>query len=437
MLKAGLLGGKLGHSLSPQIHEAYGRFTGQEIRYALHETDLPGLETLLTRLREDGYTGVNVTIPYKKAIIPLLDEISPEAATIGAVNTVCFRQGRSVGYNTDYFGLKSLLESSNIGLRGQSVAILGGGGAARCAFALAHDLGAKQVAVISRDPKNSDPALKAVGYDALDEMDAIGVLVNTTPAGMQPDIDSCPVGNDIIQKCGAIADLIYNPPETLLLQKAGTLKKRCAGGLWMLCAQAVKAEEIWTGKPFDETVCGRIHAMTAEMLRTNIALIGMPGSGKSALGRRLAEKLGMSFMDTDAEIEQRHGVIKDIFAAQGEAAFRAMELEAAQHAARRVHAVISTGGGVVQTAAAMQTLKTSGIAVYIDRPLALLLHETETAHRPLLSGGREALIGLYDKRRALYEEYADIRVINGADLESCVDAVIKMLEEYKNETAGY
>lgn len=437
MIKAGLIGGKLGHSISPQIHEAYGKLTGQDIRYVLHETDTQGMADQLAHLDAEGYAGVNVTIPHKKAVIPLLDEVSPEAAVIGAVNTVRFEQGRRIGYNTDYFGLKWLLACNGIELRGRSVVILGSGGAARCAHALAIDLGAEQVIVISRYIRKADLALNAAGYDILDTLSYIDVLINTTPAGMHPDVDACPVSESVIQKSGAVVDLIYNPPETQLLQKVAMLGKRCAGGLMMLCAQAVMAEEVWTGVPFDEKVCEIIYNRMAADMRTNVVLIGMPGSGKSSIGRQLAERLGMSFVDTDEIIEAQHGVIKDIFASQGEPVFRAMELEAAQYAARRANTVISTGGGIVQTHTATNTLKTSGITVYVDRPLALLLAETETEHRPLLAGGREALSGLYDKRRALYEGYADIRVINHANLESCVDTIIKMLEEYKNEAAGH
>ena len=337
MVRAGLIGGKLGHSVSPQIHEAYGRLTGQDIRYKLHETDAQGLQALLAHLKSEGYAGVNVTIPHKKAILPLLDEISPEAAAIGAVNTVRFEQGRNIGYNTDYDGLKSLLKRSGISLNKENVMILGSGGAARCAHALARDSGVAQVIVVSRDPQKADPALDAVGYDVLDTLGRIGVLINTTPAGMHPDVDVCPVSDEVIQKCVAVVDIVYNPPETLLLQKAATLGKRCAGGLWMLCAQAVKAEEIWTGVPFDEAICESIYQRLSALMRTNLVLIGMPGSGKSAIGRRLAERLGMGVLDTDAAIEAEHGVIADIFASQGEAVFRAVwNYEAAQWAARQI-----------------------------------------------------------------------------------------------------
>ena len=431
MIQVGLIGGKLGHSVSPQIHETYGRLTGQDICYSLHETDAEGLPALLTRLQSEGYVGVNVTIPHKKAVIPLLDEISPEAAAIGAVNTIRFAGRRMTGHNTDYFGLQWMLRRAGIELSGQAVVILGSGGAARCAYALAQDSGAAGITVVSRSPQTADPALHAVGYDALETMGRIDVLINATPAGMQPDIDGCPVGEDMISRCGAVADIVYNPPGTLLLQRAAAMGARCAGGLPMLVAQAIMAEEIWTGTPFDETACETILAQMAVQMRTNVVLVGMPGSGKSAVGHRLAEMLGAGFLDTDALIEEQHGIIKDIFAAQGEAAFRQMELEAAQYAARRAHTVIATGGGIVQTPAAVRALKASGVVVYIDRPLELLLRDTKTAHRPLLAAGREALIGLYERRHALYENSADIIVKNDRNLVACVETITKKLEEHR------
>ncbi len=430
MMRAGLIGGRLGHSFSPQIHEAYGRLVGQDIRYTLHETDAHGLEALLAKLQSEGYAGVNVTMPHKKAVMPLLDEISPEAEAIGAVNTVRFEGTRRTGHNTDYFGLGWMLKRAGISLAGQSVVILGSGGAARCAAALAKDGGAR-VTVLSRNPQDADPALDAVGYDALDGLQSIGVLVNTTPAGMVPDIDGCPVTPDVLARCGAVADIVYNPPETRLVQRAAARGIRCAEGLPMLVAQALRAEQLWTGIPFGDAACEAVLETVRAGMRTNIVLTGMPGSGKSAVGRRLAEKLGMGFLDTDARVEAEHGVIADIFAVQGEAAFREMEREAAQYTARRANAVIATGGGIVQTAAAMRALKASGIIVYVDRPLELLLRDTETAHRPLLAGGREALVGLYEKRRALYEGSADIIVKNDKDVAHCVDAIIKALEEYR------
>lgn len=434
MIRAGLIGGRLSHSLSPQIHEEYWRLTGRRGHYRLLETPEDQLGPRLDALMAQGYMGVNVTIPHKSAVMRHLNSLSPEAAAIGAVNTVHFTGGRRVGHNTDYFGLKAMMERHGMALTQKSVAILGAGGAARCALCLARDEGAAEILVVSRRPDQAGKQLGAVGYGALDAAGAIDVLINTTPAGMYPDIEACPVSDAVIEKCAAVADLIYNPAKTMLLKKAAALGKAVAGGLWMLCAQALKAEEIWTGRAYDEALCANIFGMLGEPARrahagrTNIVLIGMPGSGKTTVGQMLAQRLSRAYCDTDTLIEAAHGRIADIFAKQGEAAFRAFELAAARQAAARARTVISTGGGVVLTPAAMEALRETGVVVYIDRPLELLLDEVETADRPLLADGRQRLTALFSQRSALYRQYADITVQNAADAQSCADDILEKIK---------
>ncbi len=434
MIKAGLIGDRLSHSLSPKIHEKYWHLTGRSGRYSLFETSKTELGARLSSLYKHGYVGVNVTIPHKTQIIRHLDLLSEEADAIGAVNTIHFCDGRRVGYNTDYFGLKYMLERNLMPLTNKLTVILGSGGAARCALRLAKDEGASRIMVISRDPSQADKKLAAAGYDALSSLDAIDVLINTTPAGMYPNTDECPIPDSVIAKCGAVADVIYNPARTVLLKKAAALGKACAGGLWMLCAQAVKSEEIWTGRPFSESICASIYAALSEPLpRTNVVLIGMPGSGKSTIGRILTKKRPFEYADTDAMIEEEHGSIQQIFDTQEEAEFRSIELTAARKAAAFRRTVIATGGGIVTTDAAMAALKQTGIVVYIDRPLELLLSEVDISNRPLLAGGRQRLISLYSQRHMLYQKYADITVQNLGNAEQCAAMVLKKLEDYKNE----
>ncbi len=432
MIKAGLIGGRLSHSISPQIHEKFWHLTGKLGRYSLLEMTERHLGERLGELQAQGYAGVNVTIPHKTAVMRYLDVLSPEADAIGAVNTVHFFSGKRIGHNTDYFGLKSLLEQNGFGLSGRCVVILGSGGAARCALSLAKDEQAAEVFVVSRSPEKADPKLGAVSYDVLENLDKIDVLINATPVGMSPNVDDCPASDKVIEKCGDVVDMVYNPERTVLLQKAAKMGKGIANGLWMLCAQALKAEEIWTGKEFDEDICRTIYnALKSPVPRTNVVLIGMPGSGKSTIGRSLAERLFMRFSDTDAMIEARHGLIQAIFDAQGEPAFRDMELQAARETANRQNTVISTGGGIVQTAPAMNALKETGLAVYIDRPLETLLAEVDISGRPLLAGGRQQLITLWGRRNALYQQYADLTVINNGSAQQCADEIIRKLEEMK------
>ena len=434
MKKTGLIGATLGHSLSPLIHERFYSVTGISGSYRLFETQKDQLGALLDRLESEGYDGVNVTIPYKKDVMCYLDGISEEAAAIGSVNTISFTDGKRRGYNTDYFGLKTLLETNGIILLKKRVAILGAGGAARCAWRLAHDEGAAEVVVVSRHPAQADKDLGAIGYDALDRFESIDVLINTTPVGMSPDTGHCPAKSDIVQKSSSIVDIIYNPPETLLLQEAKKFGKVYANGLLMLSAQGIKAQEIWNNESYGSDVYRDVFEhlrRTFEMPKTNIVLIGMPGSGKTSIGKRLAKKLGMHFIDTDALIESKHGPIPDIFREQGEPRFREYEHEAARQAASLTRTVISTGGGIILDARNMQTLGQTGVIAFLDRPLDLLLKNTDTSHRPLLTNGDEALIQLYNKRYALYKKYADIIPDNTSDIAACLTDTIKKLEELK------
>lgn len=429
-MKAGLIGKKLSHSLSPQIHGRFYSLTDMQGSYELFEAPKDGLCALMDKLEGEGYTGVNVTIPYKTEIIKCLSELSPEAEAIGAVNTVLFSGGRRYGYNTDYYGLKDLLESAGVSVSGKAAVILGTGGAARCALKLLRDMGAAAVYTASRRPREADAVFGAISYGELEALPRVDMLVNTTPCGMYPDIVCCPVSPSVIAKCGCIIDLIYNPAETELMAQARELGIKAVNGLLMLCSQAVRSQEIWNDKTYGPGIYDAVYNyMQRKVYKVNFVLIGMPGSGKTTAGKLLAESLGMGFTDTDSMIEEEHGAISEIFSREGEAIFRIYEREAAVKVAARRGTVISTGGGIILDKANMEALRETGTVIFLDRPLEILMSETDTSGRPLLSGGKEAIAALYKQRHGLYTKYADIIQENASDAQSCVSEIIKKLEE--------
>ncbi|MBT7122115.1 MAG: hypothetical protein HN948_03785, partial [Clostridia bacterium] len=340
------------------------------------------------------------------------------------------------GYNTDYYGLEMLLSTNRIDVQDKRVVILGTGGAAKCAYKLTADFGAGERVVVSRNPQKADMKLCAIGYDKLDELDLIDVLINTTPAGMSPNVDVCTVSDSVIQKSAQVVDLIYNPMQTLLLRKAESFGIKTANGLLMLVAQAIKAQEIWTSREYSQAIYTDVFDYVRSMMKQhkdNIVLIGMPGSGKSSIGMQLASNLNMGFVDTDSLIEEDYGSIVKIFEQKGESVFRDYERKAAQIAANRSNVVISTGGGIILDERNMAELSRIGTIVFIDRPLNKLLEDIEICGRPLLSDGKSALVKLHEQRDGLYRKYADIIAVNSADINSCIANIINKLEESKHE----
>lgn len=256
MKKYGLLGGKLGHSLSPAIHQAFFKHTGLEGSYQLLETELELLPQRMEQLRSE-FAGVNVTIPHKLHVIPILDGVAPEAQAIGAVNTICFTFAGAWGYNTDYFGFRRLLEYNNIEIKNRLAVVLGSGGAARAVVKCLSDKGVGQLYLATRRPDEVDadfqqmlPDIKIIGYDELAQLKG-DVLINCTPVGMYPKAEASPVGAEISASFTASVDLIYNPAETLFLRQARLAGKKAVNGLFMLVAQAVAAQELWQGEKYD------------------------------------------------------------------------------------------------------------------------------------------------------------------------------------------
>ena len=404
-MEYGLLGEKLGHSFSPQLHKALAGYD-----YRLLPTPPEAVEELLRR-RE--FKGLNVTIPYKQTVIPLCDEVDPRAAAIGAVNTVVNRGGRLTGYNTDMDGLIYLARRAGVDMAGKKVVILGSGGTSRTARAAAGELGAAEIVTVSRGGEDN--------YETLSRHADAQVLLNTTPVGMYPNCGVSPVSLDAFPHLEGVLDVVYNPLRTALLLEARERGLPCSCGLPMLVAQAWRAEELFTGSAIPaETVEAVLAGLTAQL--ENVVLIGMPGCGKSTVGRALARRQGKAFLDLDRLIEERAGKsIPAIFAQEGEDAFRTLESWAVREAGARTGCVISTGGGVVTRAENCAPLRQNGVIIHLTRPLDRL----PTAGRPVSQS--TDLQTLWERRRGLYAAFADRTVDNGGPLEETLDTIEKEL----------
>ena len=400
-----LLGEKLGHSFSPQIHRA---LAGCD--YQLLPTPPEAVADLF---RRRDFRGLNVTIPYKQTVMPLCDEIDPRAAAIGAVNTVVNRDGRLTGYNTDIDGLIYLARRTGVDMAGKKVVILGSGGTGRTARAAAGELGAAEIVTVSRGGEDN--------YETLSLHADAQVLLNTTPVGMYPNCGVSPVSLDAFPHLEGVLDVVYNPLRTALLLEARERGLPCSCGLPMLVAQAWRAEELFTGSAIPaETVEAVLAGLTAQL--ENVVLIGMPGCGKSTVGRALARRQGKAFLDLDRLIEERAGKsIPAIFAQEGEEAFRTLESWAVREAGARTGCVISTGGGVVTRAENCAPLRQNGVIIHLTRPLDRL----PTAGRPVSQS--TDLQTLWERRRGLYAAFADRTVDNGGPPGGTPDTIEKEL----------
>lgn len=405
-MEYGLLGEKLGHSFSPQIHRALAGYD-----YRLLPTPP---EEVAELFRRRDFRGLNVTIPYKQTVIPLCDEVDPRAAAIGAVNTVVNRNGRLTGYNTDIDGMICMARRAGVDLAGKKVVILGSGGTSHTAQAAARELGAAEIAVISRHGPDN--------YGNLSRHADAQVLINTTPVGMYPDCGLSPVSLDAFPRLEGVLDVVFNPLRTALLLQAMDRGLPCSCGLPMLVAQARRAAELFTGTAIPSSQAEEVLSSLSSELE-NIVLIGMPGCGKTTVGRALAERLGRAFVDLDEEIVRRAGrPIPDIFAREGEDAFRALETRAVREAGSRTGLVISTGGGVVTRKENRDPLRQNGVIVHLTRPLAAL----PTGGRPVSQSTDLAV--LWQRRAPLYAAFADLTADNSGPLERTLEQIEEALK---------
>ena len=414
-MEYGLIGEKLAHSFSKEIHGYIGDYS-----YELCEIPKEKLHDFLTEKR---FKAMNVTIPYKQAVLPYLSEISPEAQKIGAVNLIVNKNGRLYGYNTDYFGAKQLIERANVQVKGKKALILGSGGTRRTLHAVLSDLGAGEILTVSRE-KTPD----TITYEEAKTLHKNAeILVNTTPVGMYPNTDAIPIDPCIFFNLSGAIDVIYNPLCTDFIEKARKCGVPCANGLFMLAAQAVQASAIMRDISLSEEktkeICEKTYKKTLRA-KQNIVLIGMPTSGKSSIGALLAKKTGRVLYDTDALTAAREQKsVPEIFALGGETAFRAAESQTVRELAGQTGCIIATGGGTILSAENVRLLKKNGKLFFLDRPLSLL---STCDDRPL-SSRRSELEKMYEKRLPLYLAAADERISNDGKAEVAADKILEKL----------
>ena len=419
MKKYYLLGEKLSHSYSAVIHSFFG------LDYSLRE--LPP-EKLSEFVKSRKFDGLNVTMPYKKSIVPLLDEVDGIAEKTGAVNTVLNKNGKLIGYNTDYYGMKYALEAAKITLKGKDVLILGSGGAGIVAEKLAIDEGAASVKIVSRNGK--------LNYENIYDREKTQVIINATPVGTFPFADGAACDVSRFKNLEGAFDCVYNPFRSKFVLDAEKIGARACGGLTMLVAQAVYSEKIWsettvgiadgtaektadgTFETADITAGGsaetadcenKIRAVLGEVLKreTNISLVGMPGAGKTTVGRILAEKLGMGFCDTDEEIEKIAGESPEkIIEKYGEERFREIETEVAESVSSLRGVVIATGGGTILREKNVEKLRSCGVVIWLGRDLNLLAQN----NRPLSKS--MPISRLFKQREEYYVAASDKKIEN-------------------------
>jgi len=405
-MKSGLLGRKLGHSYSPQIHEYLGSYS-----YDLFEKEP---EEVGSFVKNGDYTGINVTIPYKKDVIPYLDVLSPLAKRMGAVNTIVRRaDGSLFGHNTDYFGFSSMVHRSGICVTGKKVLVLGSGGASNTAVKVLEDMGAN-VIVISRSGKDN--------YSNLHLHKDASVIVNCTPVGMYPNTGIAPLDLKAFPDLEGVLDMVYNPARTQLLLDAEKMGLPYENGLWMLVAQAKEAAEYFGNKSLPDTVIGNVYKKMSGKMQ-NIVLIGMPGCGKSTIASLLGEKLGRKVVDADQEIVKLAGKsIPEIFADDGEETFRNLETQVLAELGKQSQLVIATGGGCVTRDRNYPMLHQNSSIFWLQRDLDLL----PTEGRPLSQNTR--MQDMFRIREPLYSAFADYVICNNRSSEDTVHQILTILE---------
>ena len=414
-MKYGLIGEHLGHSFSKQIQTRIAEIENvKDYDYQLVELDK---EEFKEFMEKKDFKGINVTIPYKKDVIPYLDEMDESAKAIGAVNTIINVDGKLKGYNTDFGGFLYMVKAHNVHMEGKKVLIIGNGGACAAVKAVCKHENAKDIVIVSRSANRG-----AISYDEMytSHLDA-DIVVNTSPVGMFPNIVNAPIDVSWFHKLECVLDVVYIPILTRLCFEAQEADIKRVIGLEMLIAQAKYTFEIFENMSFDDSI---IDEIKKEMLkdRCNIVLIGMPSAGKTTIGKMLEEKLGKEFFDLDDMIIAKAAKsIPEIFQESGETGFRAIETEVAIEASKMNNKIIATGGGVVKHKVNMDFLRLNGITIFIDRDIDKLI--SSDPNRPL-SSSKQALQQMYKERYPLYQKYATYVAVNNANIDETVDDIV-------------
>ena len=414
-MKYGLIGEHLGHSFSKQIQTRIAEIENvKDYDYQLVELNK---EKFKKFMEKKDFKGINVTIPYKKDVIPYLDEMDESAKAIGAVNTIINVDGKLKGFNTDFGGFLYMVKAHNVHMEGKKVLIIGNGGACAAVKAVCELENAKDIVIVSRSADRG-----AISYDEMytSHLDA-DIVVNTSPVGMYPNIANAPIDVSWFHKLECVLDVVYNPILTRLCFEAQEADIKRVIGLEMLIAQAKYTFEIFENMSFDDSI---IDEIKKEMLkdRCNIVLIGMPSSGKTTIGKMLEKKLGKEFFDLDDMIIAKAGKsIPEIFQESGEAGFRAIETEVAIEASKMNNKIIATGGGAIKHKVNMDFLRLNGITIFIDRDVDKLI--SSDPNRPL-SSSKLALQQMHKERYPLYQKYAAYVAVNNANIEETVDDIV-------------
>ena len=395
-MKYGLIGEHLTHSFSKVIHEQIGDYV-----YEIKEIEPQNVDAFM---KQKDFCAINVTIPYKETVMPYLDYIDSSALQIGAVNTVVNKNGKLYGYNTDYFGMKALISKINLEIKDKKVLIIGTGGTSKTATAVTKDLGAKEIIYVSNIAVNGAYTYEEIYSSHTD----IQVIFNTSPVGMYPKNEGMPIDIDKFPYLEGVLDVVYNPIRTNLVIKAQSKGLVSQGGLYMLGAQAVYAYEYFMDTQVDKTVCDTVYNTVLKQ-KDNIVLTGMPSSGKTTVGKILANLTGKTFVDTDDEIVKRINMdIPSYFEKFGESEFRKIESEIIKEFSVKNNQIIATGGGAILKDINVNYLKQNGNIYFLNRSLENLI---PTNDRPL-SSSIEALKKRYDERYHIYTSTADV-IIDG------------------------